>query len=598
MSNSTTDDSSQSSTDGTIAPEDFEEETSSPEPADGTISAEGFEDALAPIEQIASTAEGPDFRGPLSADAPDAPNSDLLKKYQQPIDAYSVSAVPAGLSAPGALASKIPGVDKLEKLGAWGAAGANALKGAVEAGLFQTADEVTQWAQGKGDPQDPVGAALAHVGVAFALGLGAGAAGSAAQIGLRKLADESIGAKAKSFLAGLGSAAEGVGETGAADFSEGTSKTVSGSTTTSTKWDGDKGAFEKGKKAFARLVTAIGLIKHEEAIRAAHRGYDEGGIEGAIKSFVKTELVGHLAGAGLKLASRKMFVPLATKMLTSGKFVGTADALEHISHAAAGSEAINQSIDYALKGGARAAAAKFGRWQNAEALDKDLQENNVQEQLQQEMYNQAQSPQGFAHGGEVKGPSDKPGILQQQSGIATHYPEQNVLLAAAKGRVSNYLTSLRPSEHRPKLAFDEPADGTEQRRTYHKALAVAANPLGILDEIRQGTLDPAHVAHFKSMYPETDQLLQKRLATKLTEIQVAGEKPSYKTRQGLSLLMGANLSGEVAQPNLAAAQAVFVPKQQSQQSPAPQSKTSSLTKSGAQASTPDQARQERQQVGK
>ena len=51
---------------------------------------------------------------------------------------------------------------------------------------------------------------------------------------------------------------------------------------------------------------------------------------------------------------------------------------------------------------------------------------------------------------------------------------------------------------------------------------------------------------------------RKRATKKILEAQVDGKKPPYKVRQGLSMLVGAPLSGEMTPQSIQAAQAVFV----------------------------------------
>ena len=77
------------------------------------------------------------------------------------------------------------------------------------------------------------------------------------------------------------------------------------------------------------------------------------------------------------------------------------------------------------------------------------------------------------------------------------------------------------------------------------------------------------------------------------------EKPPFHIRQGLSLLLGAPLSGEFVPQNIMAAQATFAsnqPQQSSQQAPTKNKKgSSSLTKSDKAYLTSSQARENRQQ---
>lgn len=221
-----------------------------------------------------------------------------------------------------------------------------------------------------------------------------------------------------------------------------------------------------------------------------------------------------------------------------------------------------------------------------------LEKGGATNDLKEELYRQ-NSPQMLAEGGE---PKVEPGLADQT--IANAYPEQNMMLQAAKGRASTYLNSLKPQAHASKLAFDEAPDTTEQERTYKKALHMAVDPLHILDKIKDGSIEPEHMKHFKSMYPDMDNALQKKITERITEAQLKGEKPKAHVRQGLSLFMGAPLSGELTPANIQAVQSTF---QITQPSPSGQGQTknkkgtSSLTKSDQAFLTGNQARTERQQ---
>ncbi len=166
----------------------------------------------------------------------------------------------------------------------------------------------------------------------------------------------------------------------------------------------------------------------------------------------------------------------------------------------------------------------------------------------------------------------------------------------AKARAANYLSSLRPAKDPAKLAFDDAPDDRQQKKIYKRALAVANAPLGILDDIRRGSADPDDIKHLQMMFPEVTGLLQKKITERISKAQVDGKKPSYKVRQGLSMLLGTPLSGEMTPQNIQAAQAVFA-QAASKQPPSqpPKSSTSKLSKSDKAYLTDDQARMARQQ---
>ncbi len=212
-----------------------------------------------------------------------------------------------------------------------------------------------------------------------------------------------------------------------------------------------------------------------------------------------------------------------------------------------------------------------------EMIHKWMAKGGAINDLQEAMHDQ-NNPQGFAEGGEVKKKSSK---LLHDHPVQHAYPEQNMLLQAAKGRMSNYLNTLKPQENQPKLSFDHKPDDTQQKKSYQRALHVAAHPLSILEKVQKGNLEPEDMVHLKNLHPEVDDLMQQKLTKKILEDQLANKKPSYKVRQSLSLLLGAPLGSEMTQPNLQAIQMTFQSKKnQSEEQPPVKNKkgTSSLSK--------------------
>lgn len=216
-----------------------------------------------------------------------------------------------------------------------------------------------------------------------------------------------------------------------------------------------------------------------------------------------------------------------------------------------------------------------------------LSKGGVIDDIQKKMYEQnEQTPAMLAKGGDVKAPPE--------DRISVLHPSQNILLNDAKGRISQYLNSQKPVENTPKLAFDPEPDQRDQEKAYQKAKEIAVNPLSILHEIKEGTIEPIHVKHFNSMYPELNDSLQKKLTENISQAQLNKEKPSYMARQGLSMLMGTPMSSEMTPQNIQAAQAVFQ-QQQSQPQPSAPAKgkskkgTSSLSKSDQSFLTSNQA---------
>lgn len=209
--------------------------------------------------------------------------------------------------------------------------------------------------------------------------------------------------------------------------------------------------------------------------------------------------------------------------------------------------------------------SKFSDEGEHQYIDDWISKGGVINDLHQDIHNQS-LPQEFAHGGNVGDVESK--ILNDHP-VAHMHPEQNIAINAAKSRVSGYLDSLKPKDLAPKLAFDDMPDQSGQKRQYKKALAVAHAPLSVLDHISRGTFDPEHLQHLMAMYPELHGAMSKKATEKIIHAQMNGKKPNYKVRQGLSLLLGTNLSGEMLPENIAAAQATFNKQSPQNQQAAP-----------------------------
>ena len=176
----------------------------------------------------------------------------------------------------------------------------------------------------------------------------------------------------------------------------------------------------------------------------------------------------------------------------------------------------------------------------------------------------------MAGGGEV---SEK----QEKEHFGNVYPEANVLMGAAKGRIYNYVNSLRPSVV-TKLPFDSDPPGKAKARSYENAVQLAVNPLSIMNKVTKGDLTIEDMKHFTSMHPEIYSLISKKMTKRITEAQLKKEKPPYKNRKAMSLFLGASLDSTVSPENIRAVQMMYAAKGSQQQQ---------MPKSSAKMKTPN-----------
>lgn len=466
-----------------------------------------------------------------------------------------------------------------------GRVGVGALKGAIQSGIFQLGDEANKWLLGEQNPEDAVGARMADSrdNILFGTALGAvtGGLGGAATNAAAKFADTKAGSWVHSFVSGIGGGALG--------------KEINNDLI-------DKAAYKKGVDLWnskaGNLMLSAGF--GGKAIQDIAKGVEDGDIEGALLKAGKD--IG--LGLGFKYVSK----PVAWALLKSvsdgeGNPRFLLNVADYVSKAATGAEKINKNVEGLFRLGARGVQEGFNKEDLAkkrEKINHRLENGDFGQETQQSMFDQnaPTSAPGFAAGGAVEQPKQSAtvvGGIPHNDGLAATYPEQNVLLQAARGRMTNYLNSLRPQKHGQKLAFDAEPNQKQQSRTYNRALDMAIEPLSILGKIHKGSLDTEDMTHFNNLHPELGGLLQKKITEQVVHSQLKGGKPPYKVRQSLSLFMGAPLASEMTPQSIMAAQASFATKKAQPQDTPQKGKLSALKTTDDSYMTANQAAAARQQ---
>lgn len=423
-----------------------------------------------------------------------------------------------------------------EGAGLLATAGSKAIRGAIESGLFQGSDEISNALLRKGDANAPVSAALSNVGAATLLGLGVG--------GLFGGIGHELSKQIKNFdpiqtLTGIGGAVLG------------------------------------GHIPIPGSAAASGYIAERY-------------ITPVVKDF--------LGGAAAKDAKEYMTSALL-KMLSEGDLdalrAGGAQAAGYIKHIGRGAADIAKNVDSVFVPYAQQSFDYYTSDQEREKIKKALDSGDMQKQVMEASYPAASSQQNaFAEGGAVGSEPEKP------NAIARFWPEQNVMIAEAKGRVFNHLNSVRPQKSSQGLMFDRHIPDPQKEKRFNKSIDLANKPLSIFKHIKDGTLLPEHVQDFNAMYPGLKQHLDKKLTERMIREQMNEKIPDYKTRQSLSLFLGVPLSGEMTPAGIQAAQMTFKAKAAAeQQAMMPEKKkkgTAALSKTGDNVWTADQAAEKRQ----
>lgn len=430
--------------------------------------------------------------------------------------------------------------------------GSLAIKGMVEGASFAGSDEITKAMLGGvgSNPEAPASAALLHVGAAGLMGslaggvfgLGEGMIGK----GMKGLGAPETVSKIEKLLAKVGESPDPAKMLG----------------------------ISKLLKTQTDLISypLVGAIATKTGIPP---GILYSAIQGKIGSYLD-KAVGK---------ANPYITDAVIKSIMTNELSGLPNAVHYAMQVAKGVKKASSGVGSLFTAGASQIAPPV-----SDAARKQLKEfiegGQVENQLQNSM---RAEPYGFANGGEISTGNDD---------FSKVFPEQNIILNAAKGRISGYLNSIRPMKNQPKLAFDKEIPDVEKGRSYDRAIDLAISPLSILDKINSGNMTPEHMEHFKGLFPDVHKYLSSEMTKKIIEAQMKGEAPPYKKRQAMSMFLGADLDGTFTPQNIAAIQGLYVAKSAQQQAPKTQKSSSAVAKAPTSYLTDSQAREKRQQQAK
>lgn len=270
--------------------------------------------------------------------------------------------------------------------------------------------------------------------------------------------------------------------------------------------------------------------------------------------------------------------------LAKTDFFGVPDMIRYAERMSGGLKAVSEPIEALFKSGIHHAAGAA-----RESVEKEIKEWMENGGIDGELQRDQQPVESHAEGGEVGRKSNR--------SFERLYPAENIMLNQARARVSGYLNTIRPPKNPMKLPFDMSVPDKQKEKAYNKAIALAANPLSIMDHVNSGTLTPDNLTHFKSMWPEAHEHLSKKITERILKAQLSGEKPPYAKRQAMSLFLGSDLDSSFTPQSIAVVQGLYAAKQggQPQQGPQKKGAPSALAKSSNQYQTDEQSREKRMQ---
>lgn len=360
------------------------------------------------------------------------------------------------------------------------------------------------------------------------------------------------------------------------------------------------GPYANGMKAYKEGLQYLSDLAAHKAIFATGMGAS---IPGALfaQKFL-AEPIGKMFAAGSEKLGRYI-APVIGRIVSSPQAeINTAPKLDAAINFAktigSGVNKVNPGIENLFKSGSQEAVEEYNK-KDTEKLKKYIDDHGHQQDLDQSIQNENQNvvPQ-FAEGGVVI-PMHKPerhGLIEQHKGLVEALPEHNMALSNARNRIHGYLLGKKPMDNTPRPVFDEHMEDPEAAKQYHKALRIAANPTGILKQMRNGTLDQEDVGHLDAMHPEAAQIMRNALNKRILQAKLDGDKPPYAMRQQMSLFLKQPVSADTSPATIQAAQNTFVmqkgPGQQEAQQAGKKGKksSSSLGKVAGQFMTDEQAR--------
>lgn len=454
-----------------------------------------------------------------------------------------------------------------------------ALRGMLETMGMATGDEISDAFLDKGHDAEGV---ASHIVGAGALGLLTGGVFGTGGQALEHMQNAKLGEYLDDFAIGLGSSAE-------QNMAMEQLYEKSGLKVPTGLKHGAK-FYEAATKQVEEQIKNAGSKATGIAAGAATGNLGSGYIGYKIAEKYLDPYAEKLASKAAPKVTKKVLIPILLKAIQTGDSVGLVNALNYGTKSAAGYNAIVKAIDSLFKVTGNKIIHEESDVDNAK-LNKYIEDGGIDQQIQ-ELQDQTPETSAYAEGGEVT-----PRPIKTVGGMATLYPAQHMMTTAAKGRVSNYLNSIRPQPPMSKPILDKHYDDPIKKKSYERALSIANKPLSVLKHIQDGTILPEHVKHLNSMYPEVHDYLSKKITDRLVNHQKDETKPSDRTVQGLSLFLGSALKSSLTPASIQAAQATFAPKQsagqQQQQMKKPKKGTGTLSDYSKSYETPDQSRNKR-----
>lgn len=484
---------------------------------------------------------------PMAEQAAGVSNEDIRRREEEHPYMHAageMTGLLSPISGPGMLAGKLAakavGKTILSKMGA----------AALQTMALGTSDELSKLVES--DPNQSAQSAAAHIGLSGMLGgVAAGSLGA-----VNKLWASAYGQKASQFLGSFKDKATELlnGEPNVYDLTENPSIVADLAT--------------PAAKAGAKMAeAAIGKLKDVgEAAGAgagAWAGDAVGGTEGA---FVGMAAGKALLGPTFEKSLKAIIKPVMNGDLNPEALKSTLDYLKSVD---AGQKLMNSAAQNLFS-------------EKPVLKDSDLPSDAELSKLDKQIQGYGKDPESLTST-----------VASQAQG---YLPDHGTASGQIAGAAVSYFNSIRPGGQEPQSPLDSKIPpSTSDMTQYMNQLAIGQQPLTVIAKAKAGTITPTDIKTLSTVYPDLYQSMQNQLTSAMIGHISKGGTVPYSTRIGMSMLMAHPMDSTMTPAGIQAAQSVGANNSQQQQGqgsgkPPSETNTKNLSKIGAAAATPLQAR--------
>lgn len=184
-------------------------------------------------------------------------------------------------------------------------------------------------------------------------------------------------------------------------------------------------------------------------------------------------------------------------------------------------------------------------------------------------------------------------LLNVSGDMGNYTPDHAQALSQTAMNAVNYLNSQRPNNPKQSPLDAEIPVSKAQEAPFKRSLAIAEQPLTVLQHIKDATLVPQDIQTLKTVYPSYYDKISQELVGAMTDHISKGEPVPYRMRQSLSLFLGQPMDSTMHPQSMQAVQAIYA-QAPTQNPPAPGKAKRGTAKLGDMAKNMQTAEQSRE----